>query len=221
MVKFFKQIAPGRSAVLFLALFALTGCMEAPRKETQMPKESSPDKSATPSGEREIATLAAGCFWCIEAVLQQVDGVLSLRSGYMGGTTENPSYDDICTGTTGHAEVVEVTFDPKVLPYEHLLAWFWQLHDPTTLNRQGNDRGTQYRSAIFFHTEQQERKAKSSLADKDRSGDFPSPIVTEITAASTFYVADQYHQDYYRRNKSQGYCRFVIAPKLQKLKLDD
>lgn len=178
--------------------------------------------SGAPSGapREELATLGAGCFWCIEAVLQQVKGVLGVQSGYMGGSLENPTYRDICTGATGHAEVVQVRFDPAVLPYEHLLAWFWRLHDPTTLNRQGNDVGTQYRSAIFTHSEEQQRVARASKEAAERSGEFSSPIVTEITPASTFYSAEGYHQNYYQDNAQAGYCRMVIAPKLDKLGLE-
>ncbi len=166
----------------------------------------------------ESVTLGAGCFWCVEAVLEQIDGVTSVTSGYMGGHTENPTYKDICTGATGHAEVTRVDFDPAVLPFAHVLAWFWRLHDPTTLNRQGNDVGTQYRSAIFYHSEAQRDAAEASKAAA--AGDFRDPIVTEISAASTFYPAEEYHQEYYRQNKSEGYCRMVIAPKLGKLGLD-
>ncbi len=176
------------------------------------------EMTAKDSSGREIATLGAGCYWCIEAVLQQVQGVEKIESGFMGGEIENPSYEEVCSGTTGHAEVVQVTFDPEELPFEHLLEWFWKLHDPTTLNRQGNDVGTQYRSVIFWHDDAQRlaaRKSKEKAAPK-----FSSPIVTEISPATTFYKAKESHQDYYRRNKNQGYCRFVIAPKLQKLDLD-
>ena len=191
-----------------------------------------PDDEADPSADAasqdeaapaatEVATLGAGCFWCIEAVLLQVEGVRAVRSGYMGGRVENPTYQEICTGRTGHAEVVEVTFDPAVLSYEHLLAWFWKLHDPTTLNRQGADVGTQYRSAIFVHSEEQRRVAEASKAAQDASGTFADPIVTEITDAESFWVAEDYHQDYYRQNKRQPYCRAVIAPKLDKLGLED
>jgi len=167
----------------------------------------------------ELATLGAGCYWCVEAVLQQVDGVLELRSGFMGGTRADPTYREVCSGTTGHAEVLQVRFDPARLPYDHLLAWFWKLHDPTTLNRQGNDVGTQYRSVIFTHSEEQERVARASLAAVDASGDLPGPVVTEITPAGVFYPAGQDHDDYYRRNREAQYCRFVIAPKLDKLGL--
>ena len=167
----------------------------------------------------EIATLAAGCFWCVEAVLQQVDGVLEVRSGYMGGKTEDPTYRQVCSGDTGHAEVVQVRFDPARLAYADLLAWFWRLHDPTTLNRQGNDVGTQYRSAIFTHSDDQRGTAEESKRQADASGDFADPIVTEIVPASTFWSAEESHDDYYRQNREQGYCRMVIAPKLDKLGL--
>jgi len=168
----------------------------------------------------ELATLGAGCYWCVEAVLQQVEGVLALRSGFMGGDVEDPSYEAVCMGVTGHAEVVEVTFDPAVLSYRELLGWFWRLHDPTTLNQQGADVGTQYRSAIFYHSPSQETDARESLRLADASGVFPAPIVTEVSPASTFYEAKAEHQDYYRRNSSQGYCHMVIRPKLEKLGLE-
>jgi len=169
----------------------------------------------------ETATLGAGCFWCVEAVLAQVEGVASVRSGYTGGTAPDPTYRDVCTGTTGHAEVVEVRFDPSVLPYADLLAWFWRLHDPTTKDRQGEDVGTQYRSAIFTHSPAQRATAEASRAELDASDAFGDPIVTEISDAGGFYAAEEYHDEYYRRNREQGYCRAVIAPKLRKLGLDD
>ena len=167
----------------------------------------------------ETATFGAGCYWCVEAVLEQLDGVLDVTSGFMGGEAENPSYADVCTGSTGHAEVVQVTFDPSVLAYDALLSWFWRLHDPTTLNRQGADAGTQYRSAIFYHSEEQRRTAEASR--QAAAADFADPIVTEIAAADTYYEAQTDHQDYYRKNKEQGYCRVVIAPKLDKLGLEE
>ena|SRR5436190_2917354 len=166
----------------------------------------------------ELATFGAGCFWCIEAVLLQVPGVLAVRPGYTGGTLAHPSYEAVCSGRTGHAEVVEVRFDPARVRYEDLLAWFWRLHDPTTLNRQGNDVGTQYRSAIFTHSAAQQAAAEASK--KSAQADFEDPIVTEITAAGPFHAAEDYHGDYYRRNKGEGYCRYVIAPKLAKLGLE-
>lgn len=171
-----------------------------------------------PTGS-QVITLGAGCFWCIEAAYRQLDGVHAAVSGYMGGTLANPTYDDICTGGTGHAEVVQVVFDPTKISAEKILAWFWDLHDPTTLNRQGADVGTQYRSAIFYHDDSQ--KALAEASKKAASANFKDPIVTEITKASTFYPAENYHQDYYFQNKSKnGYCRAVITPKLKKLKLD-
>ena len=167
----------------------------------------------------ETATLGAGCFWCVEAVLQQVEGVLSLRSGYMGGTKVDPTYREVCTGETGYAEVVQLRIDPTKLSYEHLLAWFFRLHDPTTLNRQGNDVGTQYRSAIFTHSEQQERAARATIEALDDSGAHANPVVTEISPAKAFYPADQTHDDYYRENRGAAYCQLVIAPKLEHLGL--
>lgn len=164
-----------------------------------------------------LATFGAGCYWCVEAVLEQIDGVSDVTSGFMGGHVDNPSYYAVCSGKTGHAEVVQVTFDPQVVSYDNLLSWFWRLHDPTTLNSQGNDHGTQYRSAIYFHSDEQRVQAEASM--KAAQDSFTRPIVTEVTKASTYYQADKEHQDYYRANKQQGYCRMVIAPKLDKLKL--
>ena len=180
-----------------------------------------PDKPSNEQPANEaVATFGAGCFWCVEAVLLQVNGVKTVVSGYMGGTVENPTYKQICTGMTGHAEVVQITYDPDQVSYDTLLDWFWKLHDPTTLNRQGNDRGPQYRSVIFSHSEEQAKHAAAAREALERAGRFEDPIVTEITAASTFYKAEGYHQDYYQQNKSQSYCRFIIAPKLGKLGLE-
>jgi peptide-methionine (S)-S-oxide reductase len=167
--------------------------------------------------EEDVVTLGAGCFWCIEAVFEQIDGVDSVVSGYMGGQTDNPTYADICTGQTGHAEVVQVTFDPSVVTFDELLDWFWRLHDPTTLNRQGPDSGTQYRSAIFYRSDDQKQSAEASI--KSAQPSFRDPIVTEVTAASTFYSAEKYHQGYYGDNAQQGYCQTIIKPKLKKLGL--
>jgi peptide-methionine (S)-S-oxide reductase len=176
------------------------------------------DTGPTPAqAAEELATFGAGCFWCVEAVLEQLDGVIDVQSGYMGGDVANPSYEAVCTGTTGHAEVVQIRFDPSRIAYATLLDWFWKLHDPTTLNRQGADVGTQYRSAIFVHGEAQQRVAEESRTR--HQADFARPIVTEITRASAFYAAELYHQDFYRGNRSYGYCRAVIVPKLDKLGL--
>jgi peptide-methionine (S)-S-oxide reductase len=164
----------------------------------------------------EKATFGGGCFWCVEAVFERVDGVTSAVSGYAGGTTVKPTYEQVCTGNTGHAEVVEITFDPKKVTYEELLNIFWSAHDPTTLNRQGADVGTQYRSVIYTHSEEQRLVAERSKREAQK--DFEDPIVTEITPAGPFYKAEQYHQDYFDNNPNAAYCTFVIAPKLKKLK---
>lgn len=170
----------------------------------------------------ELATFGAGCFWCVEAALQQVDGVQRVTSGYMGGHVPNPTYEQVCTGTTGHAEVVQVEHDPTRIPYDALLDWFFALHDPTTKDRQGDDIGPQYRSVIFWHTEEQRTAAEAKKRALDASGKFRAPIVTEITRAGDFYPAEDYHHDYYRRNKDRNpYCRVVIRPKLAKLGLQD
>ena len=167
--------------------------------------------------QHEKATFGGGCFWCIEAVFERLDGVDTVISGYAGGTTPNPSYKEVCTGRTGHAEVAEITFDPKKISYEKLLDVFWIAHDPTTLNRQGADHGTQYRSVIFYHDEKQKLAAEKSL--KEAQKNFNDPIVTEIKPLEKFYVAEDYHQDYFRNNEDAPYCQFVIKPKLEKLKV--
>ena len=188
--------------------------------QPQEDPDRSPDSETTlPATDR--ITLGAGCFWCIEAVLEQVPGITAVVSGYMGGQVENPTYKQICQGTTGHAEVVEVTFEPQTISLEEVLDWFWRLHDPTTLNRQGADVGTQYRSAVFYHSEAQREIAEASKKQAGESGAFLRPIVTDITAASIFYEAEDYHQDYYRGNRQAGYCRMVIRPKLNTLGLKE
>ena len=166
----------------------------------------------------EMITLGAGCFWCIEAAYNQLDGVYSATSGYMGGTVDKPTYEDICTGNSGHAEVVQVVFDPQKISLEKVLAWFWDLHDPTQLNRQGNDVGTQYRSAIFHEADSQKELAEASM--KAAQEHFEQPIATEITQAAEFFPAEQYHQGFYFENKGRnGYCSYVVEPKLKKLQL--
>jgi peptide-methionine (S)-S-oxide reductase len=164
------------------------------------------------------ATFGAGCFWCTEAQFQQLKGVKKVESGYMGGTVPNPSYKQVCTGTTGHAEVSRITYDPREISYDELLAAFWTAHDPTQLNRQGNDVGTQYRSVIFYYNEEQRRKAEEYKKKLNGEQAFNAPVVTEIVPASTFYVAEDYHQNYYNENGDQPYCQFVIKPKLEKFR---
>lgn len=167
----------------------------------------------------QTATFAAGCYWCVEAVFQRIDGVHAVTSGFIGGHVKDPKYDDVVEGTTGHAEAVQLVFNPKKVSYEKLLAWFWKLHDPTTLNRQGADVGTHYRSGIFYHSDAQKNLATASRTAAQKS--FPRPIVTELTKATKFYPAKISHQDYYKINGSKdNYCRFVIEPKLEKLKLN-
>ena len=166
----------------------------------------------------EVATLAGGCFWCLDAVFRGLKGVEQVVSGYAGGSVANPSYEAVCTGRTGHAEVVQVTFDPAVLSYRDLVEVFFGIHDPTTLNRQGADVGTQYRSAIYYHSAEQERTAREVIAALERDQVFDAPIVTEVAPFTQFYPAEEYHQDYFRRNPGQGYCRAVIAPKVAKFR---
>lgn len=165
-----------------------------------------------------IATFGAGCFWCVEAVFEKLDGVHAVESGYMGGQVDDPTYREVCSGTTGHAEVTQIHYDPAVIKFETLLDWLWRSHDPTTLNRQGADSGTQYRSAIFYHDETQRAAAEASKTAAQQY--FDAPIVTEISVAETFYPAEDYHQDYYRLNAAAPYCQMVIRPKLQKLNLE-
>jgi peptide-methionine (S)-S-oxide reductase len=187
-------------------------------RDGDAPKPANTDKrrSMDQSTGLDTATFAAGCFWCVEAVFQQIEGVRSVVSGYTGGDVPNPSYEAVCTGGTGHAEACEIVFDPNVIGYADLLQAFFQSHDPTTLNRQGADAGTQYRSAIFYHNEEQRAEAERYKHELDSSGTFHDPIVTEISPAGVFYKAEDYHQNYYNENGSQPYCRFVIRPKLDK-----
>lgn len=171
----------------------------------------------SPMSKLEKATFGAGCFWCVEAVFERLPGVQSVTAGYAGGSKANPTYEEVCSGTTGHAEVAQITYDPSVISYEKLLEWFWKAHDPTTLNRQGADVGTQYRSVIFFSDESQRKAADESKRKAQK--EFDNPIVTEIQPLTKFYAAENYHQDYFRLNPNAPYCQLVIRPKLEKLKL--
>ncbi len=187
---------------LFLALFLIGFNSYMNAKETSM--------------KQEVATFGGGCFWCLEAVFEETRGVLDVVNGYAGGEVQNPTYEQVCSGTTGHAEVVQITFDPMVISYEALLKIFWLIHDPTTLNRQGNDVGTQYRSVIFYQDEQQKERAAASI--KEFSNKFTKPIVTEMKPLEVFYKAEIYHQDYFKNNPNQGYCVFVVSPKVAHFK---
>lgn len=167
---------------------------------------------------QDTATLAGGCFWCLEAIYIDFKGVIKVESGYSGGDTPKPSYEQVCTGATGHAEVVQITFDPAVVSFQELLEVFFTIHDPTTPNRQGADVGTQYRSAIFYHSPEQESTARQVIASLEAQGVWSNPIVTEVTPFETFYKAEAYHQNYFANNPNQGYCRVVIAPKVAKFR---
>jgi len=186
------------TTILFLFLFLTTG-------------------NNKPMNHTEKATFGMGCFWCADAVFQRIDGIQSIEVGYAGGKTKNPTYKEVSSKETGHAEVAQITFDPAKVSYEKLLDVFWLTHDPTTMNRQGNDVGTQYRSVIFYHNEKQKQSAEKSK--KNAQKDFEKPIVTEISPLPVFYIAEDYHQNYYNNNSDQPYCQYVIKPKLEKLKL--
>lgn len=170
------------------------------------------------SAHTQIATLAGGCFWCLEAVYVGMRGVVSVESGYMGGRNDNPSYEQVCSGNTGHAEVVQITFDPAVVSFRELLEVFFVIHDPTTPDRQGNDVGTQYRSAVFHHSEEQRQDAAAIISELESKGLWGAPFVTQVTPASKFWIAEAYHRNYFANNPSQPYCQFVVAPKVQKFR---
>lgn len=198
-------------STILLSVCSIASCYSSTTQNTIMTDEIVPAGTKT-----DTATFATGCFWCTEALFQELKGVLKVTSGYSGGTVKNPSYEEVCSGTTGHAECLQIVFDPKQISFDELLEAFWESHDPTSLNRQGNDEGTQYRSAIFYHDAMQKEKAEEYKAKLDKSGAYDKPIVTEITAFNHFYAAENYHQDYYRLHGSQPYCTFVIRPKLEK-----
>jgi len=203
---------------VFLLFCGLSlGCGSLSSQDTQVMTNSDPSAHAVPDGRAE-AILAGGCFWCTEAIYAEIEGVDKVESGYTGGHIKNPGYREICTGRTGHAEAVRITFDPAVVSYAELLEVFWRTHDPTTLNRQGADVGTQYRSAIFPVDEVQERAARASLAAADEAGLWDDPIVTTIEPVAPFYVAEDYHQDYFANNPDQGYCVAVVGPKVKKFR---
>lgn len=196
----------------------LISCAEQPgtAKIKSMDNNNTTINAASTTPGTDTATFGTGCFWCTEAIFQQVEGVVKVTSGYSGGQTENPNYKEVCTGTTGHAECLNIVYDPKKISYDELLEIFWQVHDPTTLNRQGNDVGTQYRSAIFYHNAEQKAKAEKYKAELDKSGAWDNPIVTTLEPFVKFYPAEDYHQNYYNDNPGQGYCQFVIRPKVEK-----
>lgn len=208
--------------LLVLTTTGLFSCAQQPsapsEKESTKKKEITMSTAST-SGKTDTATLANGCFWCTEAIFEQLDGVISAVSGYTGGQTENPTYKEVCTGETGHAEALQIVYDPAKISFDELLEVFWETHDPTTLNRQGNDIGTQYRSGVFYHNQEQKEKAEKYKAELDKSGAFDKPIVTEITPFTTFYPAENYHQEYFENNENTNpYCKIVIRPKVDKFR---
>jgi peptide-methionine (S)-S-oxide reductase len=205
---------PVMFTTLICSALMLASCNPSTTQKNPMREEIIPAGIKT-----ETATFGTGCFWCTEAIFQELKGVLKVTSGYSGGTVKNPSYEDVCTGTTGHAECLQVVYDPAVISYDELLEVFWESHDPTSLNRQGNDVGTQYRSVIFYHNAEQKKKAEEYKAKLDKSGAYDKPIVTEISPYAAFYAAEDYHQDYYRLHGSQPYCTFVIRPKVEKFEM--
>ena len=190
----------------------------ASRGQDKNPKEHQGEGKSMATTGLDTATFASGCFWCVEAVFQELKGVQSVVSGYTGGTVANPSYEEVCSGSTGHVEACQIAYDPKIISYPELLEVFWKTHDPTTLNRQGNDSGTQYRSAIFYHTEEQEKLAEHYKRELDSSGAFDAPIVTEIVPFTKFYKAENYHQNYFNEHGAQPYCVFIIKPKVEKFR---
>ena len=199
-------------AGIVLSLTAFSSCQSS---EVKPIKPISMDQKET-TKSTDTATFGEGCFWCVEAAFQQLNGVISVSSGYSGGQVKNPSYKEVCTGSTGHAEVCQIVFNPQLISYADLLQVFWATHDPTTLNRQGNDIGTQYRSVIFYHNEDQKQLAEKYKKELDAAGAYSAPIVTEISPYSVFYKAEDYHQNYYNENGEQPYCQIVIKPKLDK-----
>lgn len=214
-----KNINLTHLAVTFVAAIFFTSCearTENNNLQTATTMETPDDKNTT--NMRDTATFGSGCFWCVEAVFQDLKGVEKVTSGYSGGFVKNPAYREVCMGTTGHAEVCQIVYDPSVITFDELLEVFWKTHDPTTLNRQGNDHGTQYRSAIFYHNEEQKKLAEEYKKKLDASGAFDKPIVTEITAYTNFYPAENYHQDYFNLNGTEPYCQFVIQPKVDKFR---
>jgi len=196
---------------IFISILSVTSCAEHKTQSMDI----TDDRVTTAEGY-DTATFATGCFWCTEAIFQRLKGVAKVVSGYSGGNVNNPTYEEVCTGTTGHAECCQVVFDSSVISFDELLEVFWKTHDPTTLNRQGNDVGTQYRSAVFYHTPEQKEKAEHYKEALNVSGAFNNPIVTVIEPFKTFFSADGYHQNYFNSNSNQPYCRFVIVPKIEK-----
>lgn len=205
-----------KQSIIFSMLSVLLMSCTSPKAESQEISSTKKSNIKMDTSGLDTATFGGGCFWCVEAVYQQLKGVVSVASGYSGGQRENPSYEQVCSGATGHAEVVQIVFDPKVISFDELLEVFWTVHDPTTLNRQGADIGTQYRSVVFYNSEQQHLTAQMYKDKLNKEGAFPNPVVTEISPLTKFYKAEGYHQNYYNENENQPYCSLVIRPKIEK-----
>ncbi len=206
-----------RNRLIACALL-LAGCIPASIPVQEASTSVNAQEVEQPAVKTKVATFGAGCFWCVEAVFQELEGVVAVKSGYTGGLLPNPTYEQVCSGRTGHAEVCQITYDPQLVSFDELLEVFWKTHDPTTLNQQGADRGTQYRSAVFYHDQEQKELAEKYKRKLDESGAWRRPIVTEITLFKKFYPAEKYHDDYFRRNPNAGYCRAVIVPKMEKFR---
>ncbi len=202
--------------VLFISIVSLTGLNSCAQKDNSATTKKENKVMTSSNVKLETATLGTGCFWCTEAIFQQLEGVEKVTSGYSGGSVPNPTYEQVCSKTTGHAECLNIMYDPAKISFDELLEVFWQTHDPTTLNRQGADVGTQYRSVVFYHNEEQKSKTAKYKAELDKSGAFNDPIVTSLEPFTIFYPAEEHHQNYYRSNGEQGYCQFVIRPKVEK-----
>jgi len=203
-------------SILVFALICATTLISCAQKNNPDKTKLMADNQFNPNVKTDTALFGTGCFWCTEAVFQELEGVLKVTSGYAGGNVPSPSYEEVCTGTTGHAETLQIIYDPSKISYDELLEVFWKTHDPTTLNRQGNDDGPQYRSVIFYYNKAQKQKAEHYKAELDKSGAFGKPIVTAVEGFRNFYPAEDYHQNYYNNNGNQPYCTFVIRPKLEK-----
>ena len=202
--------------VILLSLTTLFSLLSFAEKKLHPTINIKTDKLSNYAGKKDTATFGTGCFWCTEAIFQQLNGVLKVTSGYSGGHAVNPTYKEVCSGTTGHAECLNIIYDPAIITFDELLEAFWQTHDPTTLNKQGNDVGTQYRSVVFYHNEEQKAKTEKYKAELTKSGAWSNPVVTTLEPFVKFYPAEDYHQNYYNNNTGEGYCQFVIRPKLEK-----
>lgn len=205
-----------RFLITIFSLFSFVACNHAQTQTKEVKSNSTKKIKKSMDTNLEVATFGGGCYWCIEAIFQRLEGVEKVESGFSGGNVKNPTYREVCTGATGHAEVIQITFDTTKISFTEVLKVFFTMHDPTTLNRQGNDVGTQYRSAVFYHNDKQKKETEEIIAELNKANAYPSPIVTEVTKFDAFYNAEDYHQDYYNQNSGEGYCRYVIQPKIEK-----